>query len=80
MIPVTKEEARALRELYPDCRVTRTMVQRSNRHRYYATEREDMMRTIAGTNERAADIVARYDRERELRQKRLTQQRSGEDG
>lgn len=76
MIPVTKEEARVLRELYPDYKVTRTMVQRSNRHRYYATEREDMMRTIAKTNDRAAELVAQFDRERALRQKRLAEQRS----
>lgn len=76
MIPVTKEEAKLLRELYPDYKVTRTMVQRSKRHRYYATESEGMMRTIAGTNDRAAEIVANIDRERELRKKRQNQQRS----
>lgn len=76
MIPVTKEEARILRELFPEYTVTRTMVQRSKRHRYYATESEEMMRAIAGTNERAAEIVARFDRQREMRQKRLLLQRS----
>lgn len=74
MIRVTKEEARILRELYPDYKVTRTMIQRSKRHRYYATENEDMMRTIAGTNEAAAEIVARIDQERELRRKRAERQ------
>lgn len=75
MIPVTKEEARVLRELYPEYKVTRTMVQDSKRHHYYATESEGMMRAIAGTNHAAAEIVARIDRERELKRKRLIQQR-----
>ena len=44
MIPVTKEEAKLLRELYPEYKVTRTMVQDSKRHHYYATEHEGMMR------------------------------------
>lgn len=74
MIRVTKEEARKLRELYPDHKVVRTMVQRSKRHIYYATEREDMMRSIAKTNDAAAAIVARLDRERELRRKRAAWQ------
>lgn len=71
MIRVTKEEARKLRELYPDYKVVRTMIQRSRRHIYYATEREDMMRSIAKTNDAAAAIVAQSDRDRELRRKRL---------
>ena len=50
MIPVTKEEAKLLRELYPEYKVTRTMVQDSKRHHYYATEHEGMMRAIASTN------------------------------
>ena len=62
MILVTKEEALLLRKKYPDYKVARTMVQRSGRHRYYATEREDMMRDIASTNYRAAQIVAEIDR------------------
>jgi len=74
MIPVTKDEARVLRELYPGYTVVRTMVQRSKRHRYYATEEEGMMRAIADTNARAAKIVARIDRERELKKKRLNKQ------
>lgn len=75
MIPVTKEEARILRGLYPDFKVTRTMVQDSKRHHYYATEEEGMMRAIAKTNDAAAEIVARIDKERELRRKRFSQQR-----
>lgn len=71
MIRVTKEEARKLRELYPDYKVVRTMIQRSGRHIYYATERDDMMRSIAKTNDVAAAIVAQSDRDRELRRKRL---------
>lgn len=64
MIPVTKEEARILRELYPEYKVTRTMMQDSKRHHYYATESEGNMRAIASTNHLAAEIVARIDRER----------------
>lgn len=75
MIPVTKEEARVLRELYPEYKVTRTMTQDSKRHHYYATECEDMMRTIASTNSAAAAIVARIDRERGLNRKRLNHQK-----
>ena len=65
MIPVTKEEARILRELYPEYKVTRTMMQDSKRHHYYATESEGNMRAIASTNHR----------EREIRRKRIIQQR-----
>ena len=71
MIPVTKEEAKLLRELYPEYKVTRTMVQR---HHYYATEHEGMMRAIASTNYAAAEIVARIDKERSIRRKRLERQ------
>ena len=71
MIRVTKEEARKLRELYPDYKVVRTMIQRSRRHIYYATERDDMMRSIAKTNDAAAAIVVQNDHDRELRRKRL---------
>lgn len=74
MIPVTKDEARILRELYPEYKITRTMVQDSKRHHYYATEKEELMRAIAGTNQQAADLVARFDREKELRRQRLIQQ------
>lgn len=74
MIPVTKEEARLLRELFPDYKVTRTMRQDSKRHHYYATESEEMMRVIAGTNDAAAEIVARIDRSRELKRKRMNRQ------
>lgn len=74
MIPVTKDEARILRELYPEYKITRTMVQDSKRHHYYATEKEELMRAIASTNQQAADLVARFDREKELRRQRLIQQ------
>lgn len=75
MIPVTKDEAQILRELYPEYKVTRTMLQDSKRHHYYATEKEELMRAIAKTNHYAAEIVERMDRETELAQKRLIQQR-----
>ena len=74
MIPVTKEEAKLLRELYPEYKVTRTMVQDSKRHHYYATEHEGKMRAIASTNYAAAEIVARIDKERAIRRKRLERQ------
>ena len=74
MIPVTKEEAKLLRELYPEYKVTRTMVQDSKRHHYSATEHEGMMRAIASTNYAAAEIVARIDKERAIRRKRLERQ------
>ena len=50
------------------------MVQDSKRHHYYATEHEGMMRAIAGTNYAAAEIVARIDKERAIRRKRLERQ------
>ena len=75
MIQVTKEEARVLRELFPEYKVTRTMKQDSSRHHYYATESESMMRAIASTNSAAASIVARIDRERELNRMRLERHR-----
>lgn len=80
MIPVTKEEARILRELYPEYRVVRTMVQDSKRHHYYAVESEGNMRAIATTNDLAAEIVARIDRERELRRKRIASERGKSNG
>ncbi len=83
MIPVTKEEAKILAELYPEYKITRTMLGRSKRHRYYATEYEGMMRVIADTNAYAAEIVERIDQERELRKKRQEQKRTawnGKDG
>ena len=76
MIPVTKEEAMILRDLYPEYKVTRTMIQDSKRHQYYATEKEELMRTIASTNHYAAEIVARMDRDNELAKKRIAQQRN----
>lgn len=74
MIPVTKDEARILRELYPEYGVTRTMVQDSKRHHYFATESEELMRAIASTNHRAAELVAQFDREKELNRQRLIRQ------
>ena len=71
MIPVTKDEARILRELYPEYR---TMVQDSKRHHYFATESEELMRAIASTNHRAAELVAQFDRRKELNRQRLIQQ------
>ena len=48
MIPVTKDEARILRELYPEYR--------------------------ASTNHRTAELVAQFDRRKELNRQRLIQQ------
>ena len=61
MISVTKDEACLLRQLFPEYKIARTMVQDSKRHHYYATEKEDLMRAIADTNQKAADIVAQID-------------------
>lgn len=69
VIPVTKEEAMLLRELYPNVKITRTMVHKSKRHRYYAPEIYGMMKAIADTNNRAAEIVAQMDKERSFRKK-----------
>ncbi len=74
MIPVTKDEARILRKLYPDYPVTRTMVQDSKRHHYFAAEKEELMRAIADTNHKAAEIILQIDRERMLRHQRMTAQ------
>lgn len=70
MIRVTKDEAHLLRKLFPAYKVTRTMVQDSKRHHYYATEHEELMRAISGTNPEAAEIVARIDRARQLNHQR----------
>ena len=72
MIPVTKEEAKILRELYPRYHITRTMVQDSKRHHYYATEKEELMRAISDTNYYAAEIVKQLDFEKELARKRAS--------
>lgn len=74
MIPVTKDEARILRELYPEYRVARTVAQDSKRHHYFATEKEELMRAIASTNHRAAEFVAQFEREKEWNRQRLIRQ------
>ena len=38
MIRIGKEEASYLRERFPDLTITRTMKQKSKRHRYYVEE------------------------------------------
>ena len=70
MISVTKDEAALLRSLFPEYKITRTVIQDSHRHHYYATEKEEMMRAIAGTNQRAAELVAEFDASRNLRRRR----------
>lgn len=70
MIQITKDEACLLRQLYPEYKITRTMVQDSKRHHYYATEAEVVMRAIASTNQEAADKVEQIDRARRLNRQR----------
>lgn len=77
MILITKAEKQYLEKLFPNCRFPRTMKQDSKRHHYYCTESEDMMRAIADSNIRAAEIVAEYDRERERRDARRHARRGG---
>lgn len=43
MILVNKEEAKAIREKYPNVPLKRTCKQRSKRGRYYCEERPDVM-------------------------------------
>ena len=70
MIHITKSEALLLRELFPEYTVTRTMTQDSKRHHYYATEAEELMRAIADTNQRAAELTAEFDRIQQLKRQR----------
>lgn len=75
MIPITKEERALILELFPEERCPRTMVHDSHRHHYYCTESEKLMRVIASTNDRAAELVAEFDRQKVLNKARLEAER-----
>jgi hypothetical protein len=47
MIRIDKAEAEHLRERFPDITITRTMKQRSKRHRYYVEESYKVMNALA---------------------------------
>lgn len=75
MIPITKAEKDKLVKLFPPnkppyYKFPRTMKQDSKRHHYFCTESEELMRTIADSNARAAELVKEYDRRNELRRAR----------
>lgn len=46
MILISKDEAMALRDRFPDTNIVRTMRQRSKRHRYYCEESKNIMRFL----------------------------------
>lgn len=75
MIPITKEEKDLLVKVFPSnkppyYRFPRTMKQDSKRHHYFCTESEELMRVIADSNQRAAEIVQEFEHQRELREAR----------
>ena len=75
MIPITKAEKDLLVKAFPPCkppfyRFPRTMKQDSKRHHYFCTESEELMRAIASSNSRAAQLVEEFDRQRKLREER----------
>lgn len=69
MIPITKEERELLGRMFPHEKFPRTMVHDSHRHHYYCTEREDMLRAIAGSNDKAAEILIEMERAKQKWQK-----------
>ena len=75
MIPITKAEKDLLVKAFPPYkppfyRFPRTMKQDSKRHHYFCTESEELMRAIASSNSRAAQLVEEVDRQRKLREER----------
>lgn len=50
MILINKAEAEKIRERYPLVKMTRTCIQKSNRHRYYLPENDKYLRLIRDTN------------------------------
>ena len=75
MIPITKAEKDLLVKAFPPYkppfyRFPRTMKQDSKRHQYFCTESEELMRAIASSNSRAAQLVEEFDRQRKLREER----------
>lgn len=69
MIHINKAEAQKVRYVYPDAGITRTCVQKTKRHHYYLTEYEPYLRLIADSNEAAAEICRRIDRNRERKRR-----------
>lgn len=50
MILITKAEADKIRERYPDIKLIRTCVQKSDRHHYYLPEYDKCLKAIRKTN------------------------------
>ena len=46
MIRIGKEEAAYLRDRFPDVTITRTMKQKSKRHRYYVEESRKVLNAL----------------------------------
>ena len=46
MVLITKEEKEAIRAEFPKVHITRTMRQKSSRHRYYCEEAPQVMRCL----------------------------------
>lgn len=85
MIPITKEEKELLVKAFPPYkppfyRFPRTMKQDSKRHHYFCTESEELMRAIAGSNSRAAELVKEFDRRKRLRETRRKMWGGGTNG
>lgn len=57
MILINKAEAEKIRERYPLVNITRTCIQKSNRHRYYLPESDKYLRIIRDTNLFADEIL-----------------------
>lgn len=55
MIAITKEEKDAIRELFPNTHIVRTMKQKSKRHRYYCVEDRNVMRLLRKMREGGAN-------------------------
>lgn len=46
MVEINKEEAMAIRERFPNAGITRTMKQKSKRHKYYCEESRKVMQFL----------------------------------
>ena len=53
LITINKEEARLVREKFPNAHIMRTMKQKSKRHRYYCEESKGVMRYLEETRGRS---------------------------
>lgn len=70
MILINKQEKEIISKLFPKEKFVRTVKQRSKRHRYYVTERIELLRPIAHLNDSAAEFVREYDRIAEAKARR----------